>query len=176
MVGGVVSEVLCYHDSPTKPIKRCLLGSLVCWFPSGCTTATKENMPVLGPSEGGTSERNELPGAKNKNVLFNAMLSWPFQGEQQLVSPGSWIIGLASEFIQCIDANPPKVIVYLGENCHVGGLRLTQVSLGMYCPRDKAEQTAFENYSGQPVNFMFSNSSSYWRAPWASHEVLFGMG
>lgn len=65
-------------------------------------------------------------------------------------------------------------IIYLGENCHVGGIRLTQVCLGMYCPHDKAEQTAFAPYSEQPANLILSNSS-HWHAPWASHEVLFGV-
>lgn len=65
-------------------------------------------------------------------------------------------------------------IIYLGENCHVGGFRLAQVRLGMYCPHDKAEQTAFAQYSEQPANFILSNSS-HWHAPRASHEVLFGV-
>ena len=74
-----------------------------------CFNQRKRANTALSEKENLNEMHSKLAGAKNKNVLSNAMLSWPFQGEQQLASPDSRITGLSSEFIQRIDANPPKV-------------------------------------------------------------------
>lgn len=104
------------------------------------------------------------------------MLPWPFQGEQQLASPESWIMGLSSEFIQCIEANSPDVsFIWVG----------TAMSEAKGSPRSAPECAAPVTRLSEPLSDMalssrqFSNfllsHSSYWQAPWVSHEVFFGV-
>lgn len=166
-----------YCGSPIKPLRRCLPK----FFPVFISIRLqhlnqREHANTVALEAWGdiwTKSIMSYQEQKNKTVIFNAMLSWPFRGEQQLASPDSWIIGLSSEFIQCPWCKSTQSIIYLGENCHIRGLRLIQVYLGMCCPHEKDKQMVFKQHSKRPVNFILSNLS-YWQAPWASHEGFLG--
>lgn len=101
------------------------------------------------------------------------MLPWPFQGEQQLASPDSRIMGLSSEFIQCTEANSPDVSFILV------GIAMSEAKGS---PRCAPECTAPTTRLSEPLSNIALNSRqfsnfilrnlSYWQAPWVSHEVV----
>lgn len=81
---------------------------------------------------------NELPGAKNETVLLMQCYADLFQGAAAgLIRLNNYrtFLGIYPTY-RC---KSTQGIVYFGGTCRVGGSRLTQVYLGMHCPRDETE-------------------------------------
>ena len=170
---------MCVFIVLTKyPNKRSLpkLSSMFLSIKLHCFNQRERADAELSEKENLNTMHNELPGAKT--VIFNAKLSWPFQGEQQLASPahGSWITRLFLRICPTYRYKSTESIFYLGGNCSLGGLRLTHV-----LPRDasspwQGQVHCFQTGSSQQFsNFILSNSF-YWQAPQLSPEVISGVG
>ena len=76
--------IVFYQNTPTKDL---FLSSLPCFFQSSCTALTKENTLMLSYLRRKIWIKCLTSYQEQKLCFFNAMLSWPFQGEQQLASP-----------------------------------------------------------------------------------------
>ena len=121
-VGSGAWYWMCVFIVLTKyPNKRSLpkLSSMFLSIKLHCFNQRERADDELSEKENLNTMHNELPGAKT--VLFNAMLSWPFQVKQQLASPGSWITRLFLRICPTYRYKSTESIFYLGGKCSLGG-------------------------------------------------------